>query len=176
MTSLLARAMGEEFESLPGPLKAFHAPSGPTTWVGEVTIEPGSTPQARAMSRMSGFPSRNGTLPFRLTMTPEGDQELWRRDFDGHILKSRQSLGPNGTIEERLGPLRIRLRPTLRDDALRLEVAALRIGALPAPAVLRGQGGGTEAVDDQGRVTFDVESRAPGLGRLIRYSGHLSPA
>lgn len=174
MTPLLARAMGDAFTDLPEKLQTFHSPDGPTTWAGEVTVKLGSTPQARAMSRLSGFPSRKGTFPFQLTMTPEGDQEIWRRDFDGHILTSRQRLGSKGTIEERLGPLRIRLRPKLQGDGLRLDVVALRLGALPAPPVLRPQGGGTEDVDAKGRITFDVESRAPGLGRLIRYFGYLS--
>ncbi|MEM7709348.1 MAG: DUF4166 domain-containing protein [Pseudomonadota bacterium] len=174
MTSLLASAMGEAFDALPNPLRAFHSPDGPTTWRGTVTIETGSTPQARALARMSGFPSRPGTGPFDLTITPDGDRETWRRDYGGHVLTSRWSAGPDGTLEERIGPLRIRLRPERRDNTLRLQVVALRVGALPAPAALRGQGGGTESVDNQGRIAFDVESRALGLGRLIRYFGHLT--
>ncbi|MEM8851843.1 MAG: DUF4166 domain-containing protein [Pseudomonadota bacterium] len=174
MISLLARAMGDAFFTLPPELQTFHSPDGPSSWAGDVTIETGSTPQARALARMSGFPPRKGTFPFRLTITPEGEDEVWKRDYDGHVLTSRQSLGPKGTIEERLGPLRVGLRPEAQGETLRMEVAALRIGALPTPAVLRGQGGGTEGVDAEGRITFDVESRAPGLGRLIRYSGHLT--
>ncbi|MEM7491542.1 MAG: DUF4166 domain-containing protein [Pseudomonadota bacterium] len=174
MTPLLARAMGDAFATLPAPIQAFHSPDGPTEWRGDVTVETGSTPQARAMSRMCGFPGRRGTMPFGLTITPDGEEEVWHRDYGGHVLRSRQGLGPDGTLEERLGPLRIRLQPEAGDGTLRLEVVALRIGALPAPALLRGQGGGTEGVDAEGRVTFDVESRAPGLGRLIRYHGHLA--
>jgi hypothetical protein len=172
--SLLSDAMGAGFDTLPDALRAFHSPDGRSEWVGEVTVEPAEKPQARALARLSGFPGRPGTRPFAMVLMPGDETETWRRDFGGHVLTSRLRPGPDGTLDERLGPLGIRLRPVAIDGGLRLDVISLRVMALPAP--LRPQGGGTERVDAEGRVTFDVESHAPGLGRLVRYHGHLSPA
>ena len=169
MTALYARALGARFDALPDALRRFHG--GPGLWRGSARLTQGGA-LARRMVRAMGYPDRDGDVPLTLRIAADGDAEVWRRDFDGPVVETRQSLVRPGVIAERLGPMTVELRCEAAPPGLRLAIAAARLGPLPGP---RPAGGGLERAEGRA-VRFDVTARAPGLGLLIRYEGLLEPA
>ncbi|WP_298430221.1 DUF4166 domain-containing protein [uncultured Jannaschia sp.] len=172
MTGLIARGMGPAFDGLPAPLRALHGAGG--LWRGTVTVETGRA-VARRLALAIGLPSEAGTVPFSLEIQPDGTGEVWTRRFGPHVFRSYLGPGPDGTVLERIGALRVRMRPEPVPGGLHLRIVGAGLGAVIAPAWLAGRGGGMETVEGDG-VRFDVSGRAPGLGRVIRYHGTLAPA
>lgn len=171
MTSLIARAMGPAFDDLPAPLRALHGRGG--LWRGTATVETGGT-LARRITRAMGLPTVAGTGPFSLEIAADGRDEVWTRRFGTHVFASRLGPGPDGTVLERIGAIRVQMRPEPVPDGLRLRIIGAGIGLVMAPARLVGEGGGLETAEGRG-LRFDVGGHAPGLGRVIRYHGVLEP-
>ena len=72
-----------------------------------------------------GMPRPSRAVRTTLDVQPEGDELVWRRDFeiDG------------GRIAERRGPIELRLRVTVHDGGIeyRCDGARLRVGSLRIP-------------------------------------------
>ncbi|UWQ17503.1 DUF4166 domain-containing protein [Jannaschia sp. M317] len=172
MTSLFARALGPAFAALPEPLRRLHAPVGQRVWRGTAHLTQGGW-FARRLARGAGFPVTEGPVPLDLTITTTAEGEVWTRHFGGHRLSSTLSALPDGQIAERIGPFVLILRPRIDGEALLIPVVGMRLGPLPLPSGLAPRGGGRETTVAE-CVAFDVDSRLPGLGRILRYRGTLT--
>lgn len=169
---LYPRAMGAAFADLPEALQRFHAVEDTVLYRGQVEVRHGG-PLGRALARAEGMPTRAGKMPFRFRATRDGDGEIWERDFDGHLTRSTQWLKAPGVIEEQVGTSRFEMVPQVREDRLHIPITAVSGFGLPVPMALMRECKGVEAVDAEGRITFDVQARVWGIGLVIRYRGVL---
>ncbi|KPL54040.1 hypothetical protein ABB55_18990 [Prosthecomicrobium hirschii] len=178
------RALAAAFDNLPTPVRGLHSPGAVADHVGEADIYGAKNPLARAIARLIGLPREGHAVPLTVRiedMSGAGaDHEVWTRDFAGrrfasHLSAAEADAGA-GVIEERFGPFRFRLALEANPYGLVFRSAGWRIGRLPLPALLGPEAYAVEAVDEDGRFTFDVEMSLPlRLGRLVRYRGHLAP-
>lgn len=170
--SALYAVLREVVRDLPAPLRAFHASDTGAVWTGTVTVEQGGA-IARLLCRAGGFPPAGAGQKMRMSITADGDGEIWHREFSGHVMRTRVRQLDETQIAERLGPFEVRMRPHIEDGALRMPVTGLRVLGIPLPAALLGGSGGREEVTADGRIAFHVRSRLIGLGPLITYHGTL---
>lgn len=171
MTSLIERTLGAAFERLPPRLQQFHSPQGSRPWHGVATITRGAL-LTRPAVYLGGFSGLSGTLPLTMTLAAAGEGEVWTRDFGGTVVTSTLRPGGPGLIAEKIGPLTLYLRPKVLEGTLHIPIVDARLGPLPLPYFPTG--GGIETSTSEG-ITFDVDSHLPGLGRIIRYHGQLTP-
>jgi hypothetical protein len=170
--ALFERAVGAGFDSLPEPIKALHRTTGRSIWRGRASTQGAQTLVARLTAAVIGFPGAQQDAPVEVDIEAGPNRSVWRRTIGRDRFRSVLSARPGG-VSERFGALTFDLRLTPAPDRLVYEVAGWRLGPLPLPRWLAPVTHTYEAVDDRGRFTFDVEVRAPLIGRLVRYRGWL---
>ncbi len=170
---LFRLTLGHAFESLPASVRALHGGSG--RWRGEATVERGHGLLSRLCAWLTRLPPE-GTHPVVVDIVAEHDGERWTRRYgSAHAMPSRLWL-TRGILCERLGPVTLRYRMTVENDAIVWRVIGVRVlGLLPLPAsglvnVL------AREYDEDRRYHFDVRARLPGIGLLVHYRGWLEPA
>ena len=113
------------------------------------------------------------TLRFEI----EDGAEIWRRDFDGRAMVSKQSLGTGrhqGLLIERVGIFNLGLALVEDSGRLKLVARSFDVCGLPLPKFLAPILNAYEyAIGD--RFHFHVELGVPLLGSLVRYEGWLGP-
>ncbi|PZN99473.1 MAG: hypothetical protein DCF30_11650 [Hyphomicrobiales bacterium] len=170
----------DSFAALPGPLMALHGADGPPVWRGLASIEAGTHPLARLARRIIGLPPAGHDVPVTVsierTAGPDGNAEIWTRNFGGSRFSSRLSVDAAGGLWEAFGPIRFRLGLAARGRGLELPVTAARCLGIPLPRVLLPISDACEHIDEQGRFCFDIRLTLPGLGLLSHYRGWLVPA
>ncbi|MGQ2989451.1 MAG: DUF4166 domain-containing protein [Brevundimonas sp.] len=175
--ALFARAIGPDFDALPDPIRALHESLGLSQWRGECRCDGPASPLAGLVGRIIGFPGRSGTEPVEVSIDADGRRSIWRR----HIGPARfQSVLSNpragGRMTERFGLVSVELGLHRQADRLVYDVLGWRLGPIPLPRALAPRTTTHEAIDAQGRFTFDVEIGLPLLGRIVHYRGWLTPA
>lgn len=172
---LYARALGEAFGTLPEALQAFHSVTDTVLYVGRVEVSHGG-PLARAVAAAGGLPRKAGDMPFAFRATRDGDAEIWERDFDGHVTRSRQWLAAPGMIAEQVGPGLVHMVPEVRGASLHIPFTGAKVFGLRMPRGALQTCGGVISVTQDGHIGFDVQARVPGLGLIIRYRGRMAAA
>lgn len=172
---LYPRALGHTFTDLPAPLQAFHSVEDTIFYRGRVTVSHGNA-MTRMIAKSGGMPAKSGDMPFSFRATRDGQAEIWERDFDGHITRSRQWLRPDGMIAEQVGTSAFLMAPRVRGDKLHIPITGVRGFGVRMPLGVLKSSEGIEGVTDDGRITFDVHATLRGLGLVIRYQGWLAPA
>ena len=169
------QALGESFETLPAPIKALHQQLGMHVYEGRASIKGSTGLMGRMASWLVGFPSDEGDADVKVTITGDENKEKWVREFDGKPFLSHLSVDDDGYVQERFGPLSIRLGLEARGDKLFYPVVRGRLfGFFPFPLFLLPQSISHEEVDAEGRFVFDVELKFRfGGGRIAHYQGWL---
>ncbi len=170
---LYPRAMGAAFDDLPEALQAFHSVADSTLYRGHVTVTHGSA-LGRRIAKAGGMPTTSGRMPFTFRATRDGEEEIWERNFDGHITRSTQRLLRPGVIAERVGTSEFLMQPQMRGSDLYIPIISLRGFGLPLPSGVLASCEGVETVTEDGDITFDVHARVRAIGLIIRYQGVLS--
>lgn len=173
---LYRRVLGEAYEQLPPAIGAAH--DGVRRMVGQAAVERGRGLLARFACTVMGFPAQAQSVPVEVAFEPVSGGELWRRDFAGRKFHSLQTEGEGawtGLIKERFGAIAVGLAVVLQDERLHLIVRRWSLFGIPMPRSLAPGGEAFEHAAD-GRFGFDVEMRAPMIGRIVRYRGWLVPA
>ncbi|WP_416355007.1 DUF4166 domain-containing protein [Aureimonas phyllosphaerae] len=170
--------MGAAFADLPGPVRAFHTSRGPHRWVGTASIHRGGGILARMAAAILRFPAAGEAVPVTVTVEPHGAGEVWTRDFDGHVFRSTQWAGVDRgemLLFERFGPVCVATALVLHAGRLELVQRRAWCLGLPVPRWLPTFG---EAFETQGggSFCFDVTIRAPVIGLVVAYRGHLTEA
>lgn len=169
-----ARALGDDFDALPDPIRALHETPGVSVWNGRARTWGAATPPARLVARLFGFPPDQDDAPVQVCIDADGDRSIWRRRIGGHDFSSVLSRpGPDGAIHERFGPLTFRLRLSRDGARLIYAIQGWALGPIPLPRFLAPATDTFETVDDHGRFVFDVAIGLPLLGRMVRYRGWL---
>ena len=174
VSPIFKQALGKQFGALPQPIKDLHSHIGLHVYEGKATVKGPTGLFGRIASRLVGFPTCKGQVPVKVTITGDDKQEKWLREFDGQPFSSHLSVDQDGFVQERFGPLSIRLGLELRDDKLLYPVIRGRLfGVIPFPTVLMPQSISHEEVDERGRFVFDVLLKFRFGGRIAHYQGWL---
>lgn len=172
---LFENAIGKEWPLLPAPLRDLHQLADCRRWTGRASITRGRTPLARLAAWLMRFPKAAPDIPVTVTMTRTGATETWVRDFGGQRFRSYLRPAPHG-VTERFGPLTFQIGLTVQDGTLAYPVTRGWCLGIPMPRALLPISETVEAVDPEGRPTFDVALSHPLTGPIIRYRGWLLPA
>jgi hypothetical protein len=171
---LYRRILGDAWHRLPPSLQVMH---GSKIASGEAIVERGRGFLAGVAADVMRFPRAGERIPVRVTFTQSDDGEIWRREFGDRAFFSVQTEGKGRSlylIDERFGALTVSLACVVEDQRLRLIVRRWSLLGVPMPTFLAPSGDAFEYEQD-GRFRFDVELKAPLLGRLVRYRGWLVP-
>lgn len=175
---LFQRLLGARSEVLPMPIRTAHGVRGFLALEGIGEAEGATTLPGRLLAWLFRLPRAGRALPLRveMRMTEDGG-EAWHRIWPGVTMRS--VLGgadsASSTLDEVFGPFRARLRCDVDARGLTLTVVGGRFLGIPIPRALLPQSVATEAVDAEGRFTFDVPIALPLVGRLAHYRGWLKP-
>ncbi len=170
---LYRRVMGDDFDRLPDTTRRLHRGRPAVIAEGEAVVAPAENRVAKFIARRLGIPSEEGRMPVRVVIESRDGRENWTRSFANKPMRSVMSLAPGNLIEERFGPVAIRMRLKPRGDGLDMERVSGRIWGIPLPGVMLPTIVATERVDEEGRHRFDVDVGLPLFGRLVAYRGYL---
>lgn len=158
---LFARALGRDYDALPAPVQAVHAPRPCLILQGRASVEGAAGLLARLAALPFGFPPAAADVPVRVWIEAAKDSETWTRSFAGRCFRSRMvatvaEASARGGLEERFGPFAFRLHVAANADGLTMQVGAWRFGPIPMPRRLVPRASAREWVDEHGRFQFDV--------------------
>ncbi|MEM9099073.1 MAG: DUF4166 domain-containing protein [Pseudomonadota bacterium] len=168
------RALGASWANLPPSLQEFHRSAEPRIYQGQADITRGQNQLARLIASLFRFPPAGRQVPVTVTITPDGDGEIWARQFATHQLRSHIHSPKPGEIVERFGPFAFTLPLELTEDGLSLPVAYGSILGLPLPKALLPRSEAKEIATPNG-FRFDIRLSLPLLGLMVHYQGSLTP-
>ncbi len=169
---LLARILGDAFDTLPAGIRLAHAVHDRHLLAGRATVEGAVSRTGRLIARLFGLPRAADDVGITVEMQADQDGEIWTRTIGGQEFRSRLS-ARGGVVEERIGLLRFALCLVATRDGLDLAVAGATLGPIPLPGWLTPRSRASERLDAEGRFGFDILIELPGLGRLTHYRGWL---
>lgn len=174
---LFEAAMGPLYELLPATTRAIHRPEPALVLTGLAYATGAENAAGRLVARAFGFPPGGEGVPVRVVIERRDDHERWARVYPERTMRSHMSTPDpaQGTIEERFGAFRFRLRITGRKDGLDLDPVHAAWGGIALPRLFLPQVRATERVSPEGRHLFDVAISLWPFGRLVHYKGWLSP-
>ena len=173
--ALFERVLGEDFRRLPEPIRDLHRTLGDSVWSGRASVQGARSWAGRLTAALFGFPGEHPETPVTVRITSDGRRSVWRRRIGSGRFRSVLTEREGGVVE-RFGLLAFDLDLTVADGRLAYSVRGWRLGPVPLPRALAPVTTTHEAVDAEGRFTFDVEISAPLVGRLVRYRGRLTRA
>ncbi|SLN25739.1 Saccharopine dehydrogenase [Roseovarius albus] len=174
---LYQHILGPAFHNLPTPVRTLHNSTAKRTWNGQAEVQRGKGMLANAIARLIGFPNTGKDIPACVTLTPQGNQELWHRDFGGKPFSSQQWAGTGRNqhlLIERFGPIRVALALVIEDDKMYLIPRHWFCFGLPLPRALLPKGQTFETTRDN-QFCFNVSIEAPIVGLIVSYKGTLQP-
>jgi saccharopine dehydrogenase-like NADP-dependent oxidoreductase len=174
--TIFPAVLGRDFARLPPALQDLHHVIDCRHWQGRARIARGSGRLARLVAWAMGFPPALADAPVSVRMERHGQTETWTRDFAGHRFRSHLRPESDGGLTERFGPLRFRIGLRVVGDTLDYPVTRGWAFGLPLPRLLLPVSITREALDTDGRPSFDVALSHPWIGLIIRYQGWLAPA
>jgi hypothetical protein len=130
------------------------------------------------VARIIGFPPAGERVPVTVTLTRQGQRELWQRDFGGARFSSVQYLGAGldeGLLVERFGPMAFAMAVVVDGGRLRLIQRRGTAFGIPMPRWMLPKGEAYEH-DADGRFNFHVDVTLPIVGPVVGYRGWLRPA
>ncbi len=175
--SLYQRVLRQAFENLPKRLRQLHGETGQHRWSGTAEVRRGSSPVAKLVAALFGFPKATPNIPVSVTFTPEAGGERWLRTFGRRKFSSLQTEGQDRDahlILERFGPITVALAVVVSDNRLSLIPRHWRFLGIPLPRSLLP---GSESFETQigDEFCFDVEISSPLTGLIVAYRGRLRP-
>lgn len=169
---LLARAMGAAFGALDDVLQGHHRGRPVVMAQGAAAVMGATNPVGRVLARLLGLPPEGSNVPFRVLIEARQGREHTTRWFGETALRSVRRVAGEGLIEERLGPLRLRLAPVYGSAGLEMTTVGGRLGRLPLPRGLLPRLTLTEQPEPR-RLRLDGDLRLPVIGRIFGYRGWL---
>lgn len=170
---LFARVMGPDFANLPEVTRRLHRGRPAVLADGEAAVVGAKNAVGRLMAKLFGLPSEASRVPVRVLIESRDGREHWTRFFDGRPMRSVMQRAGDGVVEERFGPVAIRMVLVARPDGLDMVRSSGRIGFVPLPKVLLPTIKAEERTEGTRRHRFDVEIGLPVIGRLVAYRGYL---
>jgi len=175
---IFGQILGAAFESLPQKLRAFHGSKADRLWTGNAEIIAATTPMAKLVARLFGFPRENGNSPVSVSVSVHENSERWTRNFDGNRFDSvlQPGHGKNKYLMiEQFGYVKVALALVCKDGRLWFIPRNWSVFGIPMPKFLM-PGGDSFEYEDNGIFQFNVIIKAPFIGRLVSYRGWLKPS
>jgi hypothetical protein len=146
---------------------------------GQTTIDGAANALGALVVRLLGLPRPAAGVRTQVSLERAfRDREVWMRRFADQSLQT--VLGPvpvgaacSGQLSECFWPFTFQLAARVESGTLVLQVEGGRLLCLQLPRALVPSTRSRTFVDESGRYAFDVDIRAPILGRLLRYRGWL---
>ncbi len=167
-------ALGDGVLALPDVVRDLHGVLHRRRWAGRAVITRGRGFLARLICQIVGFPVAGQDVSVEVSMHRSGQVEYWVRDFGGKRFRSALTVSKAGGVWERFGPFAFEIALEVSDGRLGYPVRRARLFGLPWPMALTPKSDTFEAVNADGRATFDVAISLPIIGRLIHYQGWLA--
>jgi hypothetical protein len=171
---LYRRLLGARFDALPARVGELHDLTAPQVWAGRADVERGTSWVARAAARLLSLPPTGPDQALSVAFEPVAGREVWTRTFGRSVFQSLQ-YERGGRLFERVGPVSLVFALDVSSTGLSLQLTSVRLLGMPLPRWLHPSVRTLESEHD-GRYRFEVESRLPLLGLLVRYSGWLERA
>lgn len=173
--TVFQRALRDDFNALPEPIRALHSCLSVTKFAGQADVDGGATFVAKVIARVVGFPKTQKAIPVEVNLNANEAQEIWVRIFDGKPFRSVLRQGSDlGEVIERFAALHFTIALKVQDGRLLYPaIGAKLFGILPIPKFLLPVSETSEFVDDQGRFNFDVDISLAPFGQVVRYRGWL---
>ncbi len=163
-----------EVDRLPEPLQDLHRVIDLRRWSGLARIDRGASVLSRLAGAMMRFPPAGQDVPVSVVMERRGAGEVWTRRFGTHGFRSRLTPPRRGPgLIERFGVLSFRIALRVKAGQLHYPVAQGWCLGIPLPRWALPVSRTVEAMDDQGRATFDVALSHRLTGLIVRYRGWL---
>jgi hypothetical protein len=166
------------YEQLAAPIRDLHEVSTTRVFRGEANVTRGRGLLSRLVARIIGFPPAGERVPVTVTLTRQGQRELWQRDFAGARFSSVQHPGAGrneGLLIERFGPMAFAMAVVVDGGRLRLIQRRGTAFGIPMPRWMLPKGEACEH-DADGRFNFHVDVTLPIVGPVVGYRGWLCPA
>lgn len=174
--AIFAQALGPTFAELPLAVQVLHSPAHTARFKGRAQVETARHWLARIAAVVGGFPITGGDVAATVEITARDNSEVWRRNMGRKSFRSTLRYDPDHGMSEQFGPMVFGLNLKVDDGALHFPVTAGRaFGLIPIPKVLTPISETREAVDAQGRFTFDVRLSLPNGALIVHYRGYLEP-
>lgn len=166
--------LGDDFYTLPAAVQALHSHVGAVNYRGYATSAGPTGLTGRLAAWCVGFPGASSSVPITVALNAAPGQEQWQRTFAGSSFKSILSCDKDGFMQERFGPLTMRLGLHIHEGQLHYPVHSARLfGFIPLPKWTLPGSVAHETVDEHGRFAFDVRLRTPFGARIAHYRGWL---
>lgn len=172
---LYRTVMGGEFDAMPSITRAIHNPDPERRFVGRAQVRRGQNWLARLLASWLKLPRAGDGVPIEVTITRDGEQDIWTRNFDGEVFQSRQfgEETSNGKrLMETIGPITTRLRIEARHDGLNLHAERAFWHGVTLPHWLTPKVHASERAYG-GAHLFDVSVSLPLIGQVMAYRGRL---
>ena len=174
---LYAQVLGPRWHELAEAVRRLHTEGMIVEAAGTFRVQRGSNRAARLLAWLARLPSECDAIDLKLTVTPTGPREEWKREFGSQLLVSVQWTQGDGLLTEHMGLAEFRFQLDVAEGALfyQTKAVAARLGRLRlwlpsfmAPNV-------TASEKSLGNdVHVSVEVRLPLVGRVITYEGTLT--
>jgi len=168
-TALYRRILGPAFEQMPPSLQTFHDITRPKVFTASFNITRADGWLRNLACRFGGLPAAGEDVPMRLRVVPDGDAEIWDREFGSQRLRSIQQFR-DGLMVETVGAIRFGFRLLVEGKSLRLKLEKAWFLGVRCPLWLAPGGSGIETGEADGCGVV-VRATAPLLGQLVQYEG-----
>ena len=170
-SSLYRRVLGEKLDLLPQPLRRFHDSTAGARAEGKLCVKRADGLVRSAIANAFRLPPSSDSIAVRLTVTCDGDREVWVRDFGGRELASVQ-WEEDGFLVEQVSSVRFVFNLVPDRRGLAYELRECRFGAIAVPHALAPRVFTTTSGSDSG-WHLSMRMEVPVLGRLLEYEGNM---
>ena len=108
--------MGESFLDMPEVTRRLHRGRPAIVAEGEAAVVGARTAAGELVARLMGMPREASRVPVRVVIELRDGREYWTRFFDGRPMRSVMRKAGEGLIEERFGPVAIRMMLVARPN------------------------------------------------------------
>ena len=166
--------LGRDFESLPAAVRALHNHIGTAVYRGQANSKGPTGISGRLAAWVFGFPAAANKVPITVTIDATENCERWQRVFAGSAFRSTLSRDKAGYMQERFGPMNMRLGLQVNSGRLYYPVLSAKLfNLIPVPKWLLPKSIAHETVDEYERFVFDVALYTPFGARIAHYRGLL---
>ena len=169
--------LGEAWHTLPEPVRSCHQASPALVAHGRFSVEHAASLAARIAIAIGALPPSGEDVPLRLDVQSGHDHQIWKRDFGGFVLTTRQSMLADGRLVERRGLLELLFQVRVEDGSVLYHPAGLRLRlgmlAIPIPRWLGPSVVGRAWCEGES-MRVKIEIAAPLLGTIVTYGGLLA--
>jgi hypothetical protein len=165
--------LGSEWQLLSTPVQRMHGHA--ERLVARGVADVGGSPHwiVRLLRRQLGLPMPGPQQAVEVTIERRGTHERWTRQFASRRMRSALRPATRAPfLSEQLGIITLRFALIRDHDAIDWQWRGARLFGLPVPRFFFGKVM-ARCASENGRYTFEIDTRLPLLGQLVAYRGWL---